>query len=300
MCCLFGIHDYGHRLSVRQRAAILAALATASEARGTDATGIAYNTGGKLCIFKRPLPGHLMWFRVPREATVISGHTRASTQGSEKRNRNNHPFPGKVGDTVFALAHNGVLYNDQTLRQNKKLPATNVETDSYIAVQLLEAAGELNFNGLRKMAEPLKGSFTFTILSAQDDLYFVKGDNPMCIYHYPHLGLYLYASTEEILRTALLALPFRLGQPERIDIFCGQILRIDAQGKRSQSYFDDQNLYHRVYSPWYNWEPTPSGDAYLQELKSVAAFYGYTPDDVDYLLQQGYTTDDIEELLYCG
>ena len=68
----------------------------------------------------------------------------------------------------------------------------------------------------------------------------------MCIYHYPHLGLYLYASTEEILRTALLALPFRLGQPERIDIFCGQILRIDAQGKRSHSYFDDQNLYHRV------------------------------------------------------
>jgi glutamine phosphoribosylpyrophosphate amidotransferase len=158
MCCLFGIHDYGHRLSVRQRAAILTALATASEARGTDATGIAYNTGGKLCIFKRPLPGHLMWFRVPREATVISGHTRASTQGSEKRNRNNHPFPGKVGDAVFALAHNGVLYNDQTLRQNKKLPATNVETDSYIAVQLLEAAGELSFNGLRKMAEPLKGS----------------------------------------------------------------------------------------------------------------------------------------------
>ena len=43
MCCLFGILDYGHTLSQRQREQMLSILAAACEARGTDATGIAYN-----------------------------------------------------------------------------------------------------------------------------------------------------------------------------------------------------------------------------------------------------------------
>ena len=48
------------------------------------------------------------------------------------------------------------------------------------------------------MAEEVEGSFCFTVLDRKDNLYFVKGDNPLCLYHYPELGLYLYASTEEI------------------------------------------------------------------------------------------------------
>ena len=48
-----------------------------------------------------------------------------TTQGKAKYNRNNHPFTGNVPGTRFALAHNGVLYNDRTLRREKKLPKTN-------------------------------------------------------------------------------------------------------------------------------------------------------------------------------
>ena len=33
-----------------------------------------------------------------------------------------------------ALAHNGVLYNDEWLRKSEKLPSTKIKTDSYIAV----------------------------------------------------------------------------------------------------------------------------------------------------------------------
>ena len=44
MCCLFGIYDYRGRLTASQKRRLLSALATASEARGTDATGIAYNS----------------------------------------------------------------------------------------------------------------------------------------------------------------------------------------------------------------------------------------------------------------
>ena len=45
MCCLFGIYDYGLGLSMKQKNRFLSALALASEARGTDATGIAYHSG---------------------------------------------------------------------------------------------------------------------------------------------------------------------------------------------------------------------------------------------------------------
>lgn len=56
MCCLFGMMDYGHRLSARQKTVLLSVLAAECEARGTDAAGIAYNSGGQLHIYKRPFP----------------------------------------------------------------------------------------------------------------------------------------------------------------------------------------------------------------------------------------------------
>ena len=55
MCCLFGILDYGGKLSRKEKTKILSVLSVACEERGTDATGIAYNTGGSLKVYKRPL-----------------------------------------------------------------------------------------------------------------------------------------------------------------------------------------------------------------------------------------------------
>ena len=306
MCCLFGLHDYGHGLTRKQRSTILSVLSVACEERGTDATGIAYNAADKLCIYKRPLPARFMWFRVPGQSTVIMGHTRMTTQGAEHKNYNNHPFPGKAGKTTFALAHNGVLQNDLRLRRDMKLPATKIETDSYIAVQLLEKAGELSFESLQFMAEQLIGSFTFTILSEKDDLYFAKGDNPICVYHYPTLGLYLYASTEAILKKAIRRLPFDLGIPVPVEIRCGELLRIDRFGNLSRSHLDASNLFPRLYDPWGEWprfQPiTEPGihDDYLNDLKAIAICHGLFPEDVDKLLADGFTTDDIEEYIYCG
>lgn len=75
----------------------------------------------------------------------VMGHTRMTTQGNEKFNYNNHPFPGTVDNADFALAHNGVLYNDTSLRISENLPITNIETDSYRAVQLIEKKKTLDF-----------------------------------------------------------------------------------------------------------------------------------------------------------
>ena len=188
MCCLFGFVDYGHKLSRKQRHQLLTVLSTCCEERGTDATGISYNFEGKQYIYKRPLPAHLMWYRVPLGATAVMGHTRMTTQGSALRNENNHPFTGYAGKTRFSLAHNGIIYNDIRLRKRLNLPNPKIETDSYVAVQLLKRFDSVDFHGLEFMAEQLEGSFTITALTEKDELYIVKGNNPMCIYRYPEAG----------------------------------------------------------------------------------------------------------------
>ena len=212
MCCLFGIMDNNGSLTSKQKTRLIRALAAESEVRGTDAAGIAYNSGGKLQICKGPGPARKHRFFVPGDARVVMGHTRMTTQGDAKYPQNNHPFAGKVGRLHFALAHNGVLYNDKSLRKSKKLPQTNIQTDSYVAVQLLdsyvavqllEQQGALTPDSLSEMAETVEGSFVFTVLDHKDRLYLVKGDNPLTIWHYPRLGLYIYASTLAILHQAV-------------------------------------------------------------------------------------------------
>ena len=311
MCCLFGWIDYGHKLTRKQRIRLLSTLSTACEERGTDATGIAYNLGGRQVIYKRPLAAHQMWYRVPSSATTIMGHTRMTTQGSAMVNANNHPFPGIADQTHFSLAHNGVLTNDKTLRKKHKLPATKVETDSYVAVQILEQYGQINFNALRCMAEELEGTFTITVLTDRGELYFVKGNNPLTIYHFPQIGLYAYASTEDILRKGLKNSRLNLGKAEPVRVYSGEILRIDGQGKISRSEFNDEKLYYSRYSHWFDWQQYQEPrrpyhfeeafeDGYIADLKAVAACCGVYPEDIDALLAEGASLEEIEEYLYCG
>lgn len=309
MCCLFGLIDYGHNLTGREKNHMLSVLASACEVRGTDATGIAYNVGGTLRIYKRPAPAHCLRFRVPDTAWVILGHTRMTTQGSAKRNYNNHPFLGVAGKDVFALAHNGMLHNDITIRKRMHLPKTKIQTDSYIAVQLIEQKKALNFDSLKYMAEEVEGSFTFTVLDRRDRLYIVKGDNPLCLLHFPSLGLYLYASTEEILHRAMSQMDLGTYKPCRIPLDCGDILRIDRDGTLTRSEFDDYRLFARWRSPlWdmsyrYPWKEAQISvpeESYLDEIKSVASAFGYVPEEIDRLAEMGFSPEELEDYLYCG
>lgn len=308
MCCLFGIIDCRHVLTAKRKNQLLSALATAAEARGTDATGIAYNSGGKLRVYKRPWPAHCMRFHVPEDATVMMGHTRMTTQGAASRNRNNHPFTGYAGGQSFALAHNGVLYNDGTLRRILDLPKSRIETDSYIAVQLIEHRKALDFASLRYMAEQVEGSFAFTVLDAQDNMYFVKGDSPLCIYFFPKTGLLVYASTEEILQQAFRHVRLSRNGHSRIPVECGEIVQIRRDGSIHRGKFDTSNLFpvrYRCHMYSFDFDdppspPAPARSSYLHDLKSVAMAYGYTPEAIDKLSGQGFTPEEIEEILYCG
>ena len=303
MCCLFGFIDYAGALSVTQKNRLIRELSIAAEARGTDATGIAYNTSRGLQIYKRPLAAHRLHLRIPAEAHVVMGHTRMTTQGSAKKNYNNHPFFGCVKGKSFALAHNGIVWNDLELRRTKYLPRTKVQTDSFIAVQLIEQQKALNLSSLKCMAEQVEGSFSFSVLSEQDALWLVKGDNPLTIVHFPKVGVYAYASTAEILNKALTRCGNWLGRGEKVDIEMGDIVKIDRNNRITRGTFDASKFY---LSSWGYWD-TPlypkaphSEEEHLALLKSVAKAFGFTGEMIDRLLDQGFTTMEIEELLCDG
>lgn len=300
MCCLFGLLDYQHGLSLESRSHILRILSNTCEERGTDATGIAYLTRGRLYIQKAPRAAHRMRFHLTPDARYIMGHARMTTQGDGKKNYNNHPFPGKAGGTAFALAHNGVLYNDRSLRATHGLPGTRIETDSYVAVQLIERAGECSFGGLTYMAEALRGSFTITVLDAGNNLYFVKGNNPLCIYHFAHDGFYLYASTKEILDKAVERLCLDHMPHKEINVLSGEILRIAPDGSRTKEFFNDGALWETpIYSLWGLSSPGKHTKAkYSDTLEMYAQISGYDCETLACLRAAGYSWLEIEQMLY--
>ena len=297
MCALFGWLDYKGVVSDKLLKKLTQALANAAEERGTDASGIAYVKGGKVTIYKRPKPAHKIRFNAPNGTKAIMGHTRMTTQGNEKFNYNNHPFYGHA-DVNFAFAHNGVLYNDKELRVEKHLPQTQIETDSYVAVQLLEQQDKLDFDALKNMAELVQGSFCFTALDENNTLYLVKGSNPMCLLHFAELGLYIYASTESIMKKALQKASFHKYSFEVLNIEEGTILKIDRYGFLSGSTFEVQENFR--FGKWADWYDELEEEYYSQQeelLLEMCSCYGVTEEDVLLLLDYGYSADEIEEML---
>ncbi len=311
MCALFGFLNYAKRVPWRTLQKLVQVLANASEVRGNHASGIAYNRGDRLSIYKRPLPAHMMKFRIPVGTATVMGHCRLTTQGSQKCNFNNHPFRGNAG-TDFAFAHNGVLYNDKLLRIKLNLPETPIETDSYIAVQLIESQQELTFDSLRFMAEQVRGYFTFTVLDEADTLYIIKGESPLYLAHFPTLGLYVYTSTKEIFTEAMRQLRFRLPRYDIIEVTEGEIIRISADGTITRDKYtvhDDYFGYRwgGYYGYGWNWSGSASDsrsaavdddDEDYALLIDMCGYWGLQPEQICYLRELGYSYDEIEEMLY--
>lgn len=297
MCSIFGILDYSGKIEPTQRRNMVRAISVAAEVRGTDATGIAFFQDGSLRIQKAPKPAHRMKFSIPNEARYIMGHTRMTTQGSERKNQNNHPFPGNTGGMKFALAHNGVLINDRELALRNQLPQTNIETDSYVAVQLIEKQKEVSPDSLRRMAEVLEGHFTFTVLDQKNNLYFIKGNNPLTIYHYPQTGMYLYASTQEILEAAVRTLGISQWKKEVIQPRQGDILRIDRHGRRTTTRFDDTNISYSWWSYVPNRHITRESE-HMNLILEMADYLGIPRQEIQLFSKAGYSAWDLEDLLY--
>ena len=311
MCGLYGFIRYGEKL--KNISDLTNSLAEQSAVRGTDATGIAFcNTTG-INIVKDNKSAYKVNFKNTDDTISLIGHTRHSTQGSEKRNYNNHPFMGKCQNTRFALAHNGVLMNDKELRKTYKLPKTKIETDSYIAVQLIEIQKNLDLNSIRYMAERTEGSFSYSILDDKNNIWLVKGDSPLSLLHFPKLKIYVYASTDEILYKSIVEYPplfsaLKNGECEAINVTEGDILKICPDGIIERNKFEYTYSYGKG---WWEYDTCSSlslrgavngytRNDYINDLKSVAIYMGYSSGDVDRLLHAGFDPDEIEEFMYCG
>lgn len=297
MCAIFGFMDYGKKASANMLKKLLRALSIEAECRGTDATGISYVNNGNIVTFKKAKPAHKVKLYFPADTKCVIGHTRMTTQGSEKQNYNNHPFESEKG---FSLAHNGVLYNDKELKAQYNLPATEIETDSYIAVQLLEHFGGVNAENIKRMSELVEGSFVFTILRNDNTLFLVKGCNPLTLYHFPDLNLYVYASTKSILDAALQKSDITYKKCE-IKVTEDEILQLNPDGTISRSTFEVKENYHSFWNPYSlnmaeydDWCNEYEKDELLLEYCKM---FGVSEEDVELLLDYGYDADIIEEML---
>ena len=312
MCGLFGFYNYSGK-AIKNLCMLTNCLAEEATIRGTDAAGIAYNDKNRLVIHKEPKSAYNISFKHPYNTVCVTGHTRHATQGDKKQNQNNHPFGGSCKNLRFALCHNGVLTNDDTLRKKYHFPRTKIKTDSYAAVQLLEKYKQLNGDNIKLMAEEVRGSFAFTILDSADTLWLVRGDSPLSLIHLPRYQIYVYASTDEILFKALvdtdLFKEIKTGNFEEISVREGDILKITPDGEIETTEFD-----YEEYSGGRHWweygygysgygYATASGkqscDSYIEDLKAVAVYQGFDEDEIDNLLQSGFSPEEIEDLIYC-
>ena len=190
-----------------------------------------------------------------------------------------------------------MLYNDRELRREQHLPTTPIETDSYIAVQLLEQGQNLDAENIKRMAELVEGSFVFTILRNDNTLFLVKGNNPLTLYHFPALGLYVYASTKSILDNALRKVHIAEKACE-VEISEGEIIEVSPSGNLHKSTFEMQDYIHTMFNP-YNWDYAKwwMEDEREELLLEYCSAFGVSEEEVQLLLEVGYDPDEIEELL---
>ena len=161
---------------------------------------------------------------------------------------------------------------------------------------------------MRYAAEKVRGYFTFTLLDRANNLYFIKGESPIYLIHFPSLGLYVYSSTKEIMSAAFKQIPAQFPKYEVIDLKEGELLRIAPNGKIIRSCYtvqDDYTLYsgrwYGLGSCFYNWEKAiPTGcsdDSDYLILIELAGYYGVDPEDIRYMREMGYSFDEIEGFL---
>ena len=91
------------------------------------------------------------------------------------------------------------------------------------------------------------------------------------------------------------------GNFEEIEINSGDILKLTTDGVLTKDKFKytDSSLWERCNWWTYGMSDKLDGyEAYINDLKSVVTYLGYSPDDVDKMLQSGFSPEEIEDFIY--
>ncbi len=120
--------------------------------------------------------------------------------------------------------------------------------------------------------------------------------------HFKKKQVYVYASTISILWKALvdteLFHDLKRGDYEDIEIQEGEIFKISAQRQDTEK-LSLTLMNTEVYG--YDWRKGfeySNANEYVDDIKSVAQYYGYDSDEIDCLLNNGFTPEEVEEMLY--
>ena len=294
MCALYGFINYGKVLNQKELKRLVRNLSISSELRGTDASGVAYVRNGKVVIYKKPQPSHEVNFYFPSDITILTGHTRMATHGDARNNYNNHPFVGHTAEGDFALCHNGVLFNYEQVQKQEQLPKTRIKTDSYIAVQLIEKYGKADFDTIGRMSERVNGSFVFTVLTNEEKLYISRWDNPICLLHFPKIGIYVYTSTKEIMQMALRGTIFEKQTIDVIPVSEGEMISIDKNGVIERSRFTPE---YDGFFGYYGCRAFRERDDYDSYLCEYGSMFGVSEEEIMMLYDMGYDDEEIELMM---
>ncbi|MCX7610274.1 MAG: hypothetical protein N2043_01645 [Ignavibacterium sp.] len=336
MCGLFGYYSYSQNNYIFLKE-LVKNLGKESTVRGTHATGIAYEFNNEILVKKEPKSAQKFHFDFPVETKVLIGHTRNASNPHKRNwlnNENNHPFLFKSKNMSFALAHNGVVYNQDDIRMHYNMKVPKISTDTYIIYQMIQHFG-LSLQSLKDISEQLYGIYTYTVLDNHSNLYIVRHEHPLVLLHFKDLQLYVYASTEKILFNAIFDTPYlckKLKQSlstnpldiELIEMNMGEIYQIDKTGTIHRQYFvpesrvifthtgnkyKNQKSKDYAYTSGYYYNPTETfiskddfgtEEEYYEMCLKLVEEYGYDETYILDALEVGYTLEDILDHYYNG
>ena len=187
-----------------------------SQVRGTDATGVyIVNVHGGISYLKAPVAAQdMVWSlddeqgfwkaldaNVGPDTVAIIGHTRAATTGSPECNDNNHP----IVDGAIVGVHNGVIRNHLAL--DAKYPKA-AEVDSAVIMSMLKTkAGKnpLSVGVIARAYPELVGPAAIAVADTRqpDRVFLARNTNPINFTRDRDAGILMFASTAEILQSAL-------------------------------------------------------------------------------------------------
>lgn len=184
-----------------------------SEERGHHASGITrMSIDGKYKLYKLPVsPSRMIDVstyndiidHVDDDTTILMGHSRWKTVGSEFKNYNNQPI---LAGSILGT-HNGTISNYNSLFQIYQFKRF-AEVDSEILFRMADASlqdGIIHTGNLNNYLSKCRGSLSFVFVSKTDpgSVYLYHGDKPLFLYYNPALQVLFYSSSKKYIEDSL-------------------------------------------------------------------------------------------------
>lgn len=195
MCGIAGHFSFGDS---RPAVPVCQGLLVGQEVRGRSAAGVAYQTearpfnvikrAGSASVFARRDMTDTNWQDLAASPWALM-HARATTQGTERHNENNHP----VVAGGWLVTHNGQVANDDSLIAHYGIERP-AEVDT-VAINLVLSQGQTAEESLAHLAT-LGGSATFAAWAEArpDEVILARVNGPLLYLHHSREGILYWSS----------------------------------------------------------------------------------------------------------